>query len=154
MTEIRIWPIIHLSTTLSDMRSEISALSRLRLIDLSVAVDHNAPGEMTPPKLQYLDHAAGCQTIANIFGCRPEDLIYSKGAGWAVENLIANSHTGTHIDAPYHYGATSAGLPAKRIDEVPLEWCFGPGVAIDMRHKNSGGRVSMRDLEAELGRSG
>jgi len=136
------------------MSSEISALARLRLIDLSVAIEHNAPGELTPPKIQYLDHAAGGQTIANLFGCRPEDLVYSNGAGWAVENLIANSHTGTHIDAPYHYGATSAGLPAKRIDEVPLEWCFGPGVVIDMRHKNSGDLISIEDLDAELHRIG
>ena len=44
---------------LCDMPSEISVLARLRLIDLSVAIEHNAPGEMTPPKIQYLDHAAG-----------------------------------------------------------------------------------------------
>src|SRR5258706_1052953 len=132
------WLILHPSINLCDMRSEISALAGLRLIDLSVAIEHNAPGEMTPPKIQYLDHAAGGQTIANLFGCRPEDLIYSKGAGWAVENLIANSHTGTHIDAPYHYGVTSAGLSAKRVYEVPLERCFRPRGGIALWDKKSG----------------
>ena len=67
-----------------------------------------------------------------------------------MENLNANSHTGTHIDAPYHYGATSAGKPAKRIDEVPLEWFFGPGVILDMRHKNHGDMITVEDLEEAL----
>ena len=62
------------------------------------------------------------------FGAAPEDFVYSNGHGWAVENLTVGSHTATHIDAPYHYGAMSEGKPARRIDEVPLEWCFGPGV--------------------------
>src|SRR5258708_38677498 len=107
-----------------------SALGRLRLIDLSVAIEHNAPGELTPPKIQYLDHEAGGQAIMSLFGCRAEDLIYSNGAGWAVENLIANSHTGTHIDAPYHYGATSAGLPGKGDDCGPLGRGVRPGGGI------------------------
>lgn len=76
--------------------------------------------------------------------------MYSHGLGWAVENLTTSSHTGTHIDAPYHYGATSAGKPAKRIDEVPLEWCFGPGVVIDMRHKSNGDLIEVEDLQTAL----
>jgi len=126
------------------------SLSSVRMIDLSVAIEHDAPGELMPPKIEYLDHAAGGRAAAAVFGCRPEDLVYSNGQGWAVETLTTNSHTGTHIDAPYHYGATSAGQPAKRIDEVPLEWCFGPGVLIDMRHKRDGDPISVEDLRAAL----
>lgn len=127
-------------------------LNGVRMIDLSVAIEHNAPGELMPPKIEYVDHAASAQTVAALFGCRPEDLVYSHGHGWAVENLTTSSHSGTHIDAPYHYGATSAGQPAKRIDEVPLEWCFGPGVVIDMRHKTDGDLISVEDLRAALGK--
>jgi hypothetical protein len=36
----------------------VSTLGRLRLIDLSVALEHNAPGEFTPPKIRYPDHEA------------------------------------------------------------------------------------------------
>jgi len=125
-------------------------IGSLRMIDLSVAIEHDAPGELMPPKIEYLDHAAGGRAAMAVFGCQPEDLVYSNGQGWAVEILTTNSHAGTHIDAPYHYGATSAGLPAKRIDEVPLEWCFGPGVVIDMRHKSDGDLISAEDLRAAL----
>ncbi|OLC28540.1 MAG: hypothetical protein AUH31_08975, partial [Armatimonadetes bacterium 13_1_40CM_64_14] len=37
-------------------------------------------------------------------------------------------HTGTHIDAPYHF--IKDGLT---IDRVPLEWLNGPAVLVDLR---------------------
>ena len=125
-------------------------LGGVRIIDLSVAIEHAAPGELTPPRIEYVDHKASATAVTSAFQCKPEDLVYSHGHGWAVENITTSSHTGTHIDAPYHYGATAAGKPAKRIDEVPLEWCFGPGVVIDMRHKGNGDRIDVADLEAAL----
>ncbi|MBZ5607975.1 MAG: cyclase family protein [Acidobacteriia bacterium] len=127
-------------------------LGAVRLLDLSVALEHDAPGEMTPPKIEYLTHAESARTVAQAFGCRPDDLLYSNGQGWAVENLTASSHTGTHVDAPYHYGAISDGKPARRIDEVPLEWCFGPGVVIDVRHKPAGSLITVEDLRGMLQR--
>src|SRR6202011_266202 len=72
------------------------------------------------------------------------------GLGWAVEEVQAITHTGTHVDAPYHYGPTSEGRPARRIDEVPLEWCFAPGVVLDMRHKANGELIAVSDLQASL----
>lgn len=38
------------------------------------------------------------------------------------------THSGTHVDCPYHYFAKGA-----RIDQVPLERCAGPGVRVDLR---------------------
>ena len=57
--------------------------------------------------------------------------VLSGGLGWAIEEVRAITHTGTHVDAPYHYAPTSEGRPARRIDEVPLEWCFAPGVVLE-----------------------
>lgn len=129
-------------------------LDRVRLIDLSVPLENDAAGELTPPKIEYVDHDAGGRVMTELFSCQPADLLYSGGQGWAVENVTANSHTGTHIDAPYHYGAVSEGRPARRIDEVPLEWCFGPGVLFDMRHKAAGDLISTQDLEESLRKMG
>ncbi len=128
----------------------LSVLRGLRLLDLSVAIEHEAPGELTPPQIEYIDHRQGGETMRSIFQCDAADLPFSDGAGWAVEQLVTGSHTATHIDAPYHYGATSEGKPALRIDEVPLEWCFGPGVVLDMRSKKHGDLISVEDLEAAL----
>jgi kynurenine formamidase len=126
-------------------------LGQLRLIDLSVSLEHDAAGEMMKPRIEYVTHAAGgLRGMMDIFGAKPEELVYSHGHGWAVENLSINSHTATHIDAPYHYGAMSEGKPARRIDEVPLEWCFGPGVVLDMRHRKPGEVISTHDLQQKL----
>lgn len=134
------------STAPRDLR-----LGQLRIIDLSVALEHDAAGERTKPKIEYVTHAnAGLKSMMDTFGAKAEDFVYSRGHGWAVENLVVGSHTATHIDAPYHYGATSEGKPARRIDEVPLEWCFGPGVVLDMRHRKPGEVISSGDLQQKL----
>jgi kynurenine formamidase len=35
---------------------------------------------------------------------------------------------------------------------VPLEWCFAPGVLLDVRHKAAGAFITVADLEAALAR--
>jgi kynurenine formamidase len=134
------------STPIGELR-----LSEVRLIDLSVSLEHDAAGELGKPKIEYVTHeAGGLQGMMEVFGAKPEHLVYSKGHGWAVENLAVSSHTATHIDAPYHYGAMSEGKPARRIDEVPLKWFFGPGVVLDMRHRRPGEVISIADLQQKL----
>ena len=124
---------------------------RVRLIDLSVPLAHQATSEPLPASIHYVEHAPeGLAQMQQFFGIRPEDLVYSQGQGWAVEEITAITHTGTHVDAPYHYGATSEGRPARTIDQVPLEWCFAPGVVIDVRHLQPGQLIGIDDLQAAL----
>ena len=40
------------------------------------------------------------------------------------------------------------------IDEVPLEWCFQPGIKLDFRDKPDGYVVTAQDVEDELARIG
>ena len=71
------------------------------MIDLSVALEHGAPGERTKPKIEYVTHdTGGLKGMMDAFGVTPQDLVYSNGHGWAVETLEVGSHTATHIDAP------------------------------------------------------
>ena len=122
-----------------------------RLIDLSVPLKHQAPSEPSPASIHYVTHAdEGLQQMQRVFGITPQDLVFSAGQGWAVERIEATTHTGTHVDAPWHYGATSGGQPARKIDEVPLEWCFGPGVVLDVRHIGAGQRIGVDDLKRVL----
>ena len=44
--------------------------------------------------------------------------------------------------------------PAIAIHEVPLEWCFQPGVKLDFRHLADGHVVTAAEVEAELQRIG
>jgi kynurenine formamidase len=128
---------------------------RVRLIDLSVPLESGAVSEPMPPTIRYATHdGEGLRQMQNLLGIRPEDLVMSGGLGWAVEEVQAITHTGTHVDAPYHYGPTSEGRPARRIDEVPLEWCFAPGVVLDVRHKTAGEEITVADLQTALERIG
>lgn len=124
---------------------------RFEMIDLSVPLEHQSASEPMPASIHYVDHAGeGLAQMQQFFGIRPEDLVFSHGQGWAIEEVHAITHTGTHVDAPYHYGAESEGRPARRIDEVPLEWCFAPGVVLDMRHKAAGDFITVDDLRQAL----
>lgn len=123
----------------------------MRIIDLSVPLEHLAASEPIPAQIHYVRHAEeGLRQMQQFFGIEPGDLVYSDGQGWALEEVRAITHTGTHVDAPYHYGATSEGKPARTIDQVPLEWCFAPGVVLDVRHKTAGSTITVDDLEAAL----
>lgn len=48
------------------------------------------------------------------------------------------THTGTHIDAPYHYGWHSGGAEKqKTVTDIPLSWCYGRGVLLDFSDKKT-----------------
>jgi kynurenine formamidase len=127
----------------------------MRLIDLSVPLQHLSPSEPAPARIHYVTHEdEGLAQMQYAFGVKPEDLVWSEGRGWAVEQIEAITHTGTHVDAPYHYGPFSEGKPARRIDEVPLEWCYAPGVVLDVRNKAPGDEITIADLGQELDRIG
>ena len=83
----------------------------------------------------------------------PADL--PGGEGWAIERLRIVTHNGTHLDAPYHFHSTmNRGERSITIDEVPLEWCFNPGVKLDFRHFADGYVATAADVAAELQRIG
>ena len=123
----------------------------MRLIDLSVPLEHNSASEPLPGSIHYVEHGTdGLAQMQQFFGVTPDDLVWSDGKGWAIEDVHMITHTGTHVDAPYHYGPTSGGEPAKKIDEIPLEWCFAPGVVIDVRSVPAGEEITVDHLRTAL----
>ncbi len=71
--------------------------------------------------------------------------------GWAVERVSLCSHSGTHLDAPWHYSPTmNKGEPSRTIDQLPLEWCFSDAVVLDFHEKPDGYLITIHDLEKEL----
>ena len=72
-----------------------------------------------------------------------------------MEHVKLSTHNGTHLDAPYHFASTmDRGKRAITIDEVPLDWCFKPGVKLDFRHFADGYVATPADVDAELARIG
>lgn len=126
----------------------------MKLIDLSVTIEQDAVSELVPPKIEFRSHeGAGLDFFKQAFGVKPEDLVYSGGGAPGDEIFTFMSHTGTHVDAPFHYGPRSAdGSPAKSIDELPIDWFFGDGVVLDLRHKRPGDFIEIDDLQQALDR--
>ena len=124
---------------------------RLRFIDLSLPIE-NVPSEPFSPEIIHEDHQRGAEVMKGIFGCEVEDL--PNGLGWANDTLTLITHAGTHLDAPWHFAPTSEGRRARTIDEVPLDWCYGNGVVLDMRHKATGELITVSDIKAGLKKIG
>ena len=59
-----------------------------------------------------------------------------------VDVLTLGSHTGTHIDAPYHFLAQG-----RKIDEVPVERFVGEGVLVDVSDKTDRALIGPEDVE-------
>jgi kynurenine formamidase len=127
----------------------------VRLVDLSAPISQS-PSDLPEPlrtDIEFSDHAAGAQQIEALLGVPPR--LLRAGEGWAIETFTRlGTHNATHVDAPWHYNSRIAGEPAETIDELPLDWFFGPGVVLDMTAKEEGERIDVADVEAELERIG
>lgn len=125
-----------------------------RFIDLSIAIEADLPCDppMMIPNIEYVGHLSGAKQMIDFFpGMLQEQL--PGGLGWALEFMKLTTHSGTHLDAPYHYHPTQdKGKNALTIDEIPLEWCMSDGVLLDFRHKKDGERITAADVERELER--
>jgi len=120
---------------------------RFRIVDLSLEIKE-APSVLGA-KIKYLDHKESVpEMLASWPGIKPEDL--PDGLGWAAETLTLSTHAGTHMDAPYHYHPTMAGQKSRTIDEMPLEWAFGPGIVLDMKHIQAGTVITPEDVRSAL----
>lgn len=115
--------------------------------DLNVPLE-DSPSEPLGLTITYVDHQQSAPVMAQYLQVDVSDL--TEGQGWAVESVQANTHNGTHVDAPWHYFPTSMGQRARTIDELPLDWFFRDGVRLDFRHKPKGGIITVHDLKEAL----
>ena len=68
----------------------------------------------------------------------------------SLEIVNSSVHMGSHVDAPFHYGSMSEGKPARNIENVPLEWCYGPGVRLDLTHLKFPDSIGKKEVVAAL----
>ena len=99
----------------------------MRLIDLSQPLYDGAPNCPAHPPVKV-----------EIIADHPE-------VGWRVELLTLASHTGSHVDAPYHKLANGANL-----DQIPLERFAGQAVIADFRGAVSDEPLTADKLAAKL----
>jgi kynurenine formamidase len=143
---------------------------RPRIVDLSVAIDP-ANWEPEPVRRTVIDHRAGADLLGKAYahltagnrfnrwikllrhrlGSGVTHRDFPGGQGLSLMHYTLTTHTGTHLDAPYHYGdRTTAGAPARTICQVPLEWCYGNGVLLDLTAGPADQAVTQAEIEEAL----
>lgn len=127
----------------------------MKCIDLSATIA-NSPAAVPAflrTEIQYHSHAEGAAQATAILQVPPA--AFRNSEGWATETITRlGTHDSTHVDAPWHYNSSIQGERAQTIDELPLEWFFGNGVVLDMRHKSDGDAMTVADVQQELARIG
>src|SRR5271170_2126337 len=119
----------------------------MKIIDLSLSIDDTLV-ETHAATIDRITHKAGVEHFNWVVMSKQPggQERFDKGERVATKEEIPNGemlsleivhssvHMGSHVDAPFHYGSTCEGKPAKQIMDVPLEWCYGPGVVLDFTH--------------------
>ena len=129
------------------------SLADAEVVDLSIGLEPGVPSEPWPPEVSYFDHGEGAELLAENLreqGYDVEAADFPDGLGLAWEEVTTIPHAGTHLDAPWHYGPETGGDPARTVDEVPLEWCRGDAVVLDLEHLDPGTGITPEHLEAAL----
>lgn len=129
----------------------------MKIIDLTVTLEEDLPCDppIQIPKIDRWDHKKTAPGMGDYFpGTTVDDL--PEGNGWAVDFVQMCTHSGTHLDAPWHYfprqneAYIPGGEKAWTIEEVPLEWCIGPGVKLDFSDKPDGYKITKQDFIDKL----
>jgi kynurenine formamidase len=136
-----------------------------QIIDLSLPIDDTLK-ETHAAKIERISHAQGVEhfnwvLMKNQPGglerfekgerlVRPEEIPDAEML--ALEIIHSSVHMGTHVDAPYHYGSKSEGRPSKKIEDLPLEWCYGDGVVLDFSYMKYPQVIKKEDVVKVLGK--
>lgn len=124
----------------------------MRLIDLSTPVDAKR-WEPEPVEHSPMTPAEGAQHMISAmrehFGLELSIDELPDGEFLNNDTFKLTAHTGTHVDAPAHYGsATTYGRP-RTIDELPLEWFHRPAFVLDLSDRPPGA-ASAADVKTAL----
>ena len=118
-----------------------------KIIDLTKPIK-NYPEEsrFLKVKIKHKSHFIGKLEV--MFLGLPLHLFPKNFIGWANDTIKSMGvHSTTHIDAPWHYAPIINGVKARTVDEIPLEWCYGDGVVIDMTHKKDMDIITREDIQ-------
>ena len=122
----------------------------MKIIDLSKPIQYNNSDPwFMKVKIKHKPHQKA-KWLIRLLGL-PFKLFPEGFVGWADDTIKKMGvHSTTHLDAPWHYSPTTNGQRSKTIDEVPLEWCYGEGLVIDMKHKVDFDPITVKDINGFL----
>jgi cyclase len=158
------------TTTTTEPTAVPITQSRPRIVDLSVAVDP-AYWEPDPVRRTVIDHRKGADLLGQSYaflrarnrvdrwikllrhrlGRGVDHRDFPSGEGLSLMHYTLTTHTGTHMDAPFHYGSRATdGAAGRTICQVPLDWCHGDGVLLDVTGGPPDTAVTAEEVRAAL----
>ena len=123
----------------------------MRFIDLSVTI-RNQSFEPGGPEIVRMNHVEAARRRAADFNFLPSGYptAWRSRTSGSPSPLTAE-RTST---LPCITGPLCEGKPAKSIEDVPLEWCYGAGVCLDFSDKKPAEFITRADIEAALKKIG
>ncbi|MFD7990307.1 cyclase family protein [Streptomyces mexicanus] len=107
----------------------------MRIIDLSTPIDAGV-WEPNPVEHEVMSPAEGGRHMAEgmreRYGLEFDPADLPGGELLSLDTVKLTTHTGTHVDAPSHYGSTAAYGAPRHIDRMPLDWFVRPGMVLDL----------------------
>jgi arylformamidase len=99
-----------------------------------------------PAARRVHDLTALLQTYMPVWASAPLPTFEPAGIiardGYAIERVNCTTHTGTHMDAPYHF--LEEGVT---VDKIPPSQLVGTAIVLDVRHEVEGTIISAKALE-------
>lgn len=130
----------------------------MTIIDLSAPIDASFE-EAEPVTHRIVSPAEGARHMSEEmhkhFGIDFDPEVLPDCEFLNLDHITLTTHTGTHVDAPSHYGTTAHygdGTP-RTIDQMPLDWFHRPGFVLDLTGAEVGA-VDGTYLEKEIARIG
>lgn len=140
----------------------------MRIVDLSVPIEAGCISEEVPSKIKYINHKIGgrllgmgviwkgnnlLSKILNFIVCVAKgelitcnDFIDKKGL--STEIIKLSTHTGTHIDSPYHYSEKNGDFSS-----ISLENFYGDGFIFDFSSRCSEEPITVLEIVEKLNNS-
>lgn len=122
----------------------------MRFLDLSLPLEDDSAWSprWARTRVKNQSHRFGAFVVRLLMGVKTKHL--KTGTGWANDHLALSTHGATHVDAPWHYSPTCGGKKSRTIDEMPLDWFYGPGVMLDISHLDPLAAASLADVQQQL----
>lgn len=112
-------------------------MGKRRIIELSMEVFKGMvvyPG-VTPPFIsEFYSH----EEYAVVTGTAKFGIIHCNNG-----IIVMGDHVGTHIDSWWHANPDAPGAA----EAIPLEYCYGDGVVLDLTYKGPGDEITVDDLD-------
>lgn len=121
-----------------------------RLIDISLTLGGDTPLDFGRFGSIIHGNPTSDDDPAVFWGATADDP--PEGEGWAAgrSSVIGDSML---PEGPHHYASMmDSGNQDLTIAQVPLDWCFQPGIKLDLRHLPDGAVATPKDIEAGLER--